>query len=75
MQLLDNDVLLNFISSEVEEDKKIRAGEGGQKSRKGYIGHIVVICNKVQEIAQRNPAVSKLTESTFPSIQETNSYK
>jgi hypothetical protein len=39
---------LKFLIAEAEEDEKIRAGSGSQKSRKGYIGHIVAICRKIQ---------------------------
>lgn len=47
--------------AETEEDQKIRSGCGSQKSRKGYIGHIVSICRKIQDAATKNPTVSKLT--------------
>lgn len=40
---------MNFISEEAEEDLKIRAGSGKQKNRKGYIGHVISICRKIQE--------------------------
>lgn len=41
-------MLLNFLIAEADDDQKIRAGSGSQKSRKGYIGHVVQICRKVQ---------------------------
>lgn len=46
--LLKEDLFLKFLVLETEEDQKIRAGSGTQKSRKGYIGHLVAICRKVQ---------------------------
>lgn len=49
--------------TETEEDQKIRAGSGSQRSRKGYIGHLVTICRKIQEYISKNPAVDKLAES------------
>ena len=36
---------------------KIKAGSGSQKVRKGYIGHIVQICRKLQEYAEKNSEV------------------
>lgn len=63
MQLLKDDILLKFLMTETEEDQKIRAGSGSQRSRKGYIGHLVTICRKIQEYASKNPAVDKLAES------------
>jgi hypothetical protein len=72
MQLLNNDVLLNFLVSESEEDQKIRSGLGSQKERKGYIGHIVAICKKIQETALTNPTVNKIAESNHMLTQENN---
>lgn len=49
--LIKDEVLLKFLTDETNEDLKIKAGEGSQKVRKGYIGHIVQICRKLQEFA------------------------
>jgi hypothetical protein len=64
-QLLNNDVLLNFLVDEAEEDRVIRTGTGTQKSRKGYIGHIVVLCQKTQQASTNNPTVAKIVESKW----------
>lgn len=63
--MFNNDTLLNFIASETEEDQKIRLGVGSQKTRKGYIGHIVAICRKIQEAALTNPTANKIAESKW----------
>jgi len=39
--ILSDNVLVNFIYSEADEDRKIRAGGSIYKSRKGYIAHVV----------------------------------
>lgn len=69
---MKDDTLLNFLVEENEEDQKIKSGSGSQKSRKGYIGHIVSICRKVQEAAPKNAAVAKLVESNSIVTQENN---
>jgi len=46
--MLRDDIFLKFLMAETEEDQKIKAGSGSQKSRKGYIGHLVSICRKFQ---------------------------
>ena len=46
--------MIDFLTEETKEDMKIRAGEGSQKMRKGYIAHIVQICRKLQEYAEKN---------------------
>ena len=45
---------MKFLTDETNDDMKIRAGEGEKKVRKGYIGHIVQICRKVQEYGAKN---------------------
>lgn len=48
---------------ETEEDIKIRAGEGKQKNRKGYIGHVISACRKIQEFASKNEKIYTFSES------------
>jgi hypothetical protein len=60
--LLEGEVLLNFIKEEKEEDIKIRAGNGKQKNRKGYIGHVISICRSIQKNAQNNSVLARLSE-------------
>jgi len=39
--VLGENILVNFVYSETEEDKKIKTGTSTYKSRKGYIAHII----------------------------------
>lgn len=49
---------------------KIRAGSSKQKSRKGYIGHVISICRKIQENSAKNEKINSLYESTsFTSVE------
>lgn len=66
--VLKNNVLLNFISEEVEEDKKIKAGASVYKSRKGFIAHLINLAMKIREVAETNQNVKKLIESNYLSI-------
>lgn len=40
---------------------KIRAGELNRKARKGYIGHVIVICQNVLEKSNINAAINDLS--------------
>ena len=46
---------------------KIRSGEVVRRSRKGYIGHVVQICRKVQEYAANNPKIDKFANRNMKS--------
>lgn len=52
--ILKDNALLNFIRDEVEEDKKIRAGDSVYKSRKGFIAHLINIATKLREVSENN---------------------
>lgn len=54
---------MKFLINEAEEDQKILAGSGSQKARKGYIGHIVYLCRKIQELSTKNTTLAKFVES------------
>ena len=43
-------MLLDFISAEWDEDKKIKAGESVYKYRKGYIAHVINLCIRLREL-------------------------
>jgi hypothetical protein len=61
--LLEGEMLLNFIKEEAEEDLKIRAGNGKQRNRKGYIGHVISICRSIQKNATKNSVLDLMSES------------
>jgi hypothetical protein len=67
--VLSNDTLLNFISEEWAEDKKIKAGDSVYKFRKGYIAHVINLCVKLRELSETNANIKKLVESTPVSMQ------
>jgi hypothetical protein len=46
--VLKGNVLLNFLSEEVEEDQKIKAGTSIYKSRKGFIAHLINLSMKLK---------------------------
>lgn len=52
--VLADDVLLDFISAEWEEDKKIKAGDSIYKSRKGYIAHVINLSVRLRQLAEKN---------------------
>ena len=60
--VLSNDVLINFISSEWEEDKKIKAGDSKYKYRRGYIAHVINLCVKLRQLSSGNSAIKSLIE-------------
>lgn len=63
-------MLLNFIKEQYEEDEKIRGGESARKVRKGYIGHIIEICQKIVIKSQENTLLQeKFMQSTSIMIQ------
>lgn len=57
----------------MKEDLKIKAGEGSQRVRKGYIGHIVQICRKLQEYSAANNEIKKFVDSNILLMQATSS--
>lgn len=63
IQLVGDDLLLNFICEEAQEDMRIRSGGANRRTRKGYIGHIITICQRLLERAPENDVVRELTES------------
>lgn len=63
--ILKDNILLNFISEEVEEDKKIKAGASVYKARKGFIAHLINLAMKLREVAETNPAVKRVIEGTY----------
>lgn len=67
--VLKENVLLDFISTEWNEDKKIKAGDSVYKYRKGYIAHVINLCIRLRELSQNNASIKKLTESKNYSIQ------
>ncbi len=41
----------------------IKAGQGKRKTRKGYIGHVVQICQKIKEHSANNEILARMFES------------
>ena len=70
--ILKDNILLNFISEEVEEDKKIKAGASVYKARKGFIAHLINLAMKLREVAETNPAVKRVIEGTSLSYPGTD---
>lgn len=62
--LLKDNTLLSFISEEVDEDKKIKAGASVYKSRKGFIAHLINLAMKLREVAETNQNVKRIIEGT-----------
>jgi hypothetical protein len=63
--VLKDQVLFNFISEEVDEDKKIKAGASVYKSRKGFIAHLINLAIKLREVAETNQNVKRIIEGTY----------
>lgn len=63
--VLKDSLLLNFISEEVEEDKKIKAGASVYKARKGFIAHLINLSIRLRELAENNQNIRRLIESTL----------
>ena len=66
--VLRDDVLLNFISEEVEEDKKIKAGDSIYSARKGYIADVTNLCVRIRELSETNANIKQLSESNVAII-------
>jgi len=49
--ILANNTLVNFITHEAEEDKKIKAGDSLYRFRKGYIAHVINLGMKLKELS------------------------
>lgn len=60
--VLQENLLLNFISAQWEEDKKIKAGDSVYKYRKGYIAHVINLCIRLRELGEKNSSIKKLVE-------------
>lgn len=62
--LNDENVLLKFILSEAEKDKKLKTNEKHTK-RKGYIGHVINLCKLINQITDNKLLDQKIRQSIF----------
>ena len=52
-----------MISTEINEDKQIREGKSVYKTRKGYIAHLINLCVKMRELAEKNEKIKEIVSS------------